>query len=74
MNCMDQPAQLTQLAVKLMREGLNKNDPAEMALWETINRPSYKAFVMGVLKSTEIEVRKKLFSEAVTFTALLRIK
>ena len=50
-NRKDKLAQLIQLAVKMMREGPNKNDPAEMALWETINSPSYKPFVMGVLKS-----------------------
>ena len=51
----DKLAQLIRLAVKMMREGPNKDDPAEMALWETINSPSYKPFVMGVLKSMGIE-------------------
>ena len=52
----DKLMQLIQLATKMMREGPNKEDPAEMALWETINSPSYKPFVMGVLKSMGIEV------------------
>ena len=48
-------AQMIQLAIKMLREGPNKDDPAEMALWETINSPSYKPFVMGILKSAGIE-------------------
>ena len=51
----DKLAQLIRLAVKMMREGPNKDDPAEMALWETINSPSSKPFVMGILKSMGIE-------------------